>query len=217
MKKKETKISDYLKFIGIVLLLFGCTYAFTRPYFLKSFNFSETGQIGDTIGGITAPVINIIGAWLVYLSFKEQMEANKFQYKLLKDQEDALKKDRNFQIALELFNSLKEENSFLYKDPENISTLKRLINALKQLDNDGYEDEQIKKTVKNYLSILNKWKYIIIEYEFIKNHIENSNLRNEERLKIDTLVDSFYKTFLKDDTDYIKMFLNKHDIDLNKI
>lgn len=47
------------------------------------FIFSDKGQIGDTIGGITAPFINGLAAVLVFVAFKAQIEANK----LLKDQD----------------------------------------------------------------------------------------------------------------------------------
>jgi hypothetical protein len=40
------------------------------------FDFSDTGQIGDTIGGITAPFINGIAAILVFIAFKAQIKAN---------------------------------------------------------------------------------------------------------------------------------------------
>lgn len=41
------------------------------------FDFSKTGEIGDTIGGITAPFINGLAAVLVFIAFKEQVNANK--------------------------------------------------------------------------------------------------------------------------------------------
>lgn len=40
------------------------------------FDFTETGQIGDTIGGITAPFIGIIAGCLTFLAFHEQYRAN---------------------------------------------------------------------------------------------------------------------------------------------
>jgi hypothetical protein len=46
----------------------------TRDFGLTSF--MGTGQIGDTIGGLTAPFLSLLGALLIYLSFKEQIEAN---------------------------------------------------------------------------------------------------------------------------------------------
>jgi hypothetical protein len=41
---------------------------------------TQTGQIGDTSGGIFGPFLNLAGLVLVYISFKEQLEANKIQH-----------------------------------------------------------------------------------------------------------------------------------------
>lgn len=41
--------------------------------------FKCTGQIGDTIGGITAPIIGLISIWLLYITFREQRRFNKKQ------------------------------------------------------------------------------------------------------------------------------------------
>lgn len=40
-------------------------------------DYSNHGTIGDVIGGITGPIINLIGAYLVYVAFKAQIDANK--------------------------------------------------------------------------------------------------------------------------------------------
>ena len=45
---------------------------------IEALDFSNSGQIGDTIGGITAPFFNLIAAVLIYLSFKEQTKANEY-------------------------------------------------------------------------------------------------------------------------------------------
>ncbi|TDT47006.1 hypothetical protein CLV90_1073 [Maribacter spongiicola] len=42
-------------------------------------DFKATGGIGDTIGGITAPFVNLLAAFLVYKSFTAQIEANRRQ------------------------------------------------------------------------------------------------------------------------------------------
>ncbi len=76
--------------IGICLI-FLSLYLFTRPAICDVWDFSNTGQIGDTIGGITAPIINLLGAFLVYLSFEAQVRANKIQSKALEDE----KKERH--------------------------------------------------------------------------------------------------------------------------
>ena len=72
-----------------VILLIGCILIiiapsiFTLPWRDKvlglNTNFKCTGQIGDTIGGITAPIIGLISIWLLYITFREQREFNKKQ------------------------------------------------------------------------------------------------------------------------------------------
>ena len=64
----------YLLIIGIGLFIISTPLIFTQPSVARHFNFSNTGQIGDTIGGITAPFINFLGAILVYFSFQQQIK-----------------------------------------------------------------------------------------------------------------------------------------------
>lgn len=71
--------------IGVVIICFTAVYFFTRNTLFKSLDLTNTGQIGDTIGGITSPIIGSIGAILVYLSFKQQFEANEIQKTALKN------------------------------------------------------------------------------------------------------------------------------------
>lgn len=93
-KTKSEKITKSLKnakwfiVIGIILCIIFPLIA-TQNAVLESFNFSQTGQIGDTIGGITAPIVNIIGAILVFYALKAQIEANQ----LIQDQFDEQKMD----------------------------------------------------------------------------------------------------------------------------
>jgi hypothetical protein len=68
--------------IAISLLVFAVIWIVLAPWLLTrqeySFlDFKLTGPIGDTIGGITAPIIGLVSAILVYLSFSAQIEANK--------------------------------------------------------------------------------------------------------------------------------------------
>lgn len=67
---------------GLVILIM--PFILTGQYFQERFNFSETGQIGDTIGGITAPFMNLIGAFLVFYALQAQVKANE----LIQDQID---------------------------------------------------------------------------------------------------------------------------------
>ncbi len=64
--------------IFIVLIAISCSFPilFTR-YSIVSF--SQTGQIGDTIGGIMSPFVAIIASALTFLAFWVQYEANQEQ------------------------------------------------------------------------------------------------------------------------------------------
>jgi len=86
-KRKEiTKIIGRAKWLllvgGVVILIM--PFLLTSEYFHERFNFNDTGQIGDTIGGITAPFMNLIGAFLVFYALLAQVKANE----LIQDQID---------------------------------------------------------------------------------------------------------------------------------
>lgn len=82
---KKTKIdkndvSQIREQNGLVLIIMATILIFLFPWLLtreSSYpSFMNTGDVGDTIGGITAPIVGLLGAILVYLAFKEQVRAN---------------------------------------------------------------------------------------------------------------------------------------------
>ncbi len=58
------------------------------------FDFSKTGEIGDTIGGISGPFIAFIAAMLTFLAFWIQVKANKVQTEQFGKQDSDTKIDR---------------------------------------------------------------------------------------------------------------------------
>lgn len=83
---RKTKIQKTLK-KGYVLLCIGIPLTILAPILCTQFgwlSFNNTGEIGDTIGGITSPFINVIGAILVFLALRAQIDANL----LIQDQMD---------------------------------------------------------------------------------------------------------------------------------
>lgn len=110
-KKSDSLKREYsAKYAPIILFLF--LFILLLPILLTQlpfsiFNFTETGQIGDTIGGITAPFIGIVAGCLTYLAFHEQYRANKVS-------ENDLKKERfesKFYNFLSLLNNLEINTS----------------------------------------------------------------------------------------------------------
>jgi hypothetical protein len=71
-----TKRIGVFLIIGIVFTVFS-PWLFTRN--LGLIGFHSTGDIGSTIGGITAPITSLIGALLIYCALDAQKKANKIQ------------------------------------------------------------------------------------------------------------------------------------------
>ncbi len=63
--------------ISGIILTFVAPLILTRPALFQLFDFSETGSIGSTIGGITAPILSFIGILLILVSLLEQYKVNK--------------------------------------------------------------------------------------------------------------------------------------------
>lgn len=73
--------------IGVIGVLFG-PLIFTRqvPFDWQWLDFTETGQIGDTIGGITAPVVGLVSVLLLWWTLREQLRFNTKQDTINNDQ-----------------------------------------------------------------------------------------------------------------------------------
>lgn len=69
---KEFKTYMLWFFVGAVVVC-GLPWLFTRCWLM---DFSDTGQIGDTIGGIMGPFIAIAAAGLTFIAFWVQYKAN---------------------------------------------------------------------------------------------------------------------------------------------
>lgn len=93
MEKEKNKKSIILNisrteifiFLGVGLLLIFIPLLFTWDA-ISWVSFKDKGEIGDAIGGITAPFIGFGGAILVYLALKAQIDANDKIQKQFADQ-----------------------------------------------------------------------------------------------------------------------------------
>ncbi len=136
---KERRFYTFYTAIGIILLLlaiFG-PYLFSKISLGPEFN-ENTGYIGDTIGGITAPFINLLAALLVWISFREQVKANKL-----------LSKETSYSFINSLVSNFK--TNFERDITEYDNVFKRLYNF-----NFALEIQNIKITQINYDKIYNE-------------------------------------------------------------
>lgn len=199
--------------IGI-MILFTALYLFTRPYCFESFDFSQSGPVGDTIGGITAPIINIAGAILVYYSFRAQITANKINFKALSDERESANKESIYQKHVSQFNDIKhrlDNLEFIVKfkpkslldgtvyqpDPIVYKGLNALHECILRL-----QDEFIKGVKYQYeqyetYSILLNYDYILLSLEELSVSIENKVLDKDDKEFLLINIGAFYKNLLR--------------------
>lgn len=77
----------YIWFLIIIGILFALSapILFTQKW--SNIDFMETGQIGDTIGGTTAPIIGLLSVLLLFYTLWEQIEFNKKQKEISIDEQ----------------------------------------------------------------------------------------------------------------------------------
>ena len=73
MNDRLLKQARIIFIIGILLII-AAPFILTRVGYI---NFSDTGQIGDTIGGLTAPIASLLGSILVFYALRAQIDANR--------------------------------------------------------------------------------------------------------------------------------------------
>ena len=133
------------------------TFIFLTPWIFvhyacqKSFNFTTTGAIGDTINGIAGPFIAFFAAILVYLTLREQIKANL----LLKEQND-------FKFILDNISFLENRG-----DGHQI-----FAEALVDFNANDYESQNIKKAVLLQIEIKNTIN-LISTFITNRNFLEN--------------------------------------------
>lgn len=117
---------------------------FVSKAFSPILDFSETGPIGDTIGGIMNPFIALVGILLTFLAFYMQIKANEIQKKIFYDGLKAeKKKEENFEKK-----DAKYKLNLLEIDLENITLdIKEKASKIKEY----YEAERAKPFDANIL------------------------------------------------------------------
>jgi len=108
MKNKNVEINLAFKIliIGGLIIIIAPAVLSLKSFFI-GFN-QNTGFIGDTIGGITSPITNIIGSILVFLALKAQINANEIIQKQIDNQEIKDKKRDISSQLHRLYNTLEE-------------------------------------------------------------------------------------------------------------
>lgn len=202
--------------IVMMVLLILIAIIFIPWIFTSSFfgDYSNTGEIGDTIGGITAPFINGFGAVLVYIAFKEQVKANKLvQDQFKKQEKDDIKKsfESTFFQLLKIHHDIVSKMDFrlqiLMNETELGKKTKEIVLKFVR------EREMSPESVKDSITGRDVFKESFIVMQSLINHfviIENGEKDDQESKEIlDTIYEYVYH---KMDADYGHYFRNLYRI-----
>lgn len=188
---------------------------FTHPCLFgwKSFDFSQTGSIGDTIGGITAPIVGIVSILLLWWTLKEQMKFNKKQAEINDEQRKF--NDASRIISLQSQVLLTDENiKFCYScsgrtyQGEGVASLQYLRKGLKTNVAIPYEE---------LTDLIEKIHILEMAVCSLVDTIEKSSL--DETDKISTLstakvyidaIKLFFEMLDQDNIDYILPLESEH-------
>jgi hypothetical protein len=121
---KEEKKKWNNDLIAILTIVIGVLLIFILPYVLTNYSIGldfgnpESNSIGDTIGGITTPIIGLVSAVLVYLALKAQIKANEIiQCQIIKA-ENLRVEEEILNVAISLMDQIREELKSVDKQTE---------------------------------------------------------------------------------------------------
>ena len=169
--KLDNSVNSYAKWT----LILGAILIFILPFSVSFLNLEvlgEYGPVGDTIGGITSPVSQLLGSILIYLALKAQLDANTIiQNQVNEDNKQSLIRHDLEQIH-ELYSFFQNNiKSFSYdKDFSGRSSLifgkraiKHFFQDIEDMNVNIHNDDDILKIdgVREILGIINSAKLIL--------------------------------------------------------
>ncbi|MDR3235124.1 MAG: putative phage abortive infection protein [Prevotellaceae bacterium] len=201
MNKKITLIG-VVAIISIILIIF----AISSPFIFTqegspNFDFTETGQIGDTIGGITAPIIGILGAFLLFLTLLEEYKFNKRHAELSTDEQlksiffNLLQSQRDMSSKVTTFVETRNTENTDKVNKVGLVFFRYAIGEYKKrwdIDNNKLPEDQIKAASERffkkheYENIDHYFKYIYHILKILKRHENDKIERLGEKAEIYT-------------------------------
>jgi len=219
--KKKTENNNLDKFekrllilCGILLIAMSISPILFTNSICSRLDFTHTGGIGDTIGGLTSPFVGLIGAILVFITFRLQVKENQ---RLIKSED----KNYYFELFKKIDNSL-DNITFDFTIPRKKKDTRNLIKyilsvKLSEKTKKNIPSSQIERfqntsyTIKNFAFCISAYLILTKEWEeserpFIKIlEIKLRHYRNNLKLKS---VETLLRKQLKLNADFLVRHLN---------
>lgn len=199
MRKELQTILILFTLLGSVCLI--SVVLLTLPAFTPLFDLSKTG-IGDTIGGITSPILGLITTILLYLTLNKQIQS--MEHQELKSEID---------VIFLLLNQLENEyNMFLYNENEGgIKTKLYGYEGLMGLVENKYNFHIIHDPRKFFEYNWSKQIILLVRsYLLIKERVEMSTLKTDIKLMFNRRIHTFYECKLQKPLETFEMIFDKY-------
>jgi hypothetical protein len=199
--------------VGLIIISLLLIYILTLPAIWKIFDLTNTSSIGDTIGGITSPLLGIISVIFLYLTLNRQIDSVNDQK--LKNESD---------IIFMLFNQLDNEYNqiYLYSTNKDERVRKFGHEALVDYCNSVFKFYSGNKKFSQYY-MADSIILVIRSFELIKKRIQISPLNSEMKDLFLKKMETFYLCKLKDPlyklTDLFereKSLLDEYTLEINE-
>ena len=186
MRKEFLKI--ILSTFALFLLCIFAVLLFTSPALLQRLNLAETGNIGSTIGGLTAPLLGMITTILLYLTLNRQIDS-------IADQKIKNESD----IVFMLLNQLDGEYNQFYLNSNNHGADTKTFGyeALTTYCNTINKFHNLKYSFKEYYTT-DQILLIIRSFNLIEKRINLASVSKEMKELFKEKLNIFYSCRLKD-------------------
>lgn len=190
-----------LLIITLVLILASCfaPFIFTREAINDDFNFQNTGQIGDTIGGLMNPFITLAGVIVTGLAFYIQYRANVLQREFFVRQQEQSR--IQFQGQLD---AQKNETAIQQFEAQFYQMLNFHRDNISEMKIEGYDFEEGGGAMKEYykategrkvfVTMKTELESIIVIYKSIKGELDQAGFEKCYKLFFSGL-DEFKTTY----------------------
>lgn len=194
--------------IPLIMILFCVVFIYlvTLPACTEQFNLTTKGNIGSSIGGITAPVIGIITSILLYLTLTRQNDSN---------EEQRAKNETDFIFML--FNQLNIDiNNFFYS--RYVNKVEKVDFGLLGLINFGrYLEFEFPETNTENIPFERLYPsgqilLIIKSYQLIENRINNAVLSKDNKETLILKLKLVYDCILKKPLNSVNRSYNKNEL-----
>lgn len=208
-KKKENKIQKLMGFSTNEKIALGAllTLIILAPYFFTQFSsgisFIGSGEIGDTIGGITAPFVNLLAAFLVYKSFSAQIEANEQQRKDHREQMDLLTKEHHYTYTNFMFNEFIKDFELTEQQAlDGLGLVQQLFIMMEKVENRNLGEEYPPELNQDFVENSNasiKERIIYVDYNLgnIYRMCVDIFELNSQDTKLGATLTTFYRNKLR--------------------